>query len=236
MALTRPTLAQLNTTITALNDPLTLINNGSTASNHDVGFVFNRDGGNTSNVAIYWDETNDQFTFAATSHSGAAGNIAISEYADVKVNDLTTTGELLIGDADKQFVHGDVGYQNKRYILYGTTTDGAETEIFVGGTASSRIPVPNNTTISYTVDIVARRTDTTDESAGWQLKGLADNYSGTVADVGDVYEVAIARDDTNWTVDVRASDSDNSLNIYVAGASSKTVKWLAVVKLLELTN
>jgi len=86
MALTRPTLNQINTTITALNDPLTLINKGSTSANQDVGFVFNRDGGATANVAVIWDETNDQFALVTTSSSGATNaNVTISDYADLKV-------------------------------------------------------------------------------------------------------------------------------------------------------
>lgn len=237
MALTRPSLAQINTTITALNDPLTVINKSATAANQDVGLVFNRDGGGTANVAVIWDETNDQFALVNTSSSGATdANVSISSYADIKINDLVATGDLDINDGDSVFQHGDAGYVNKRIVLYGTTTNGSEAEIFVGGTSSSRISVPNNSTIFYTVDIVARRTDATDESAAWQLKGVVDNFSGTTADVGEVYEVAVARDDVNWLVDARADNTNDTINIYVTGAAGKTVKWLAVVKLLELAN
>jgi len=86
MALTRPTLNQINTTITALNDPLTVINKSATTANVDVGFVFNRDGGSTANVAVIWDETNDQFALVTTSSSGATNaNVTISDYANVRV-------------------------------------------------------------------------------------------------------------------------------------------------------
>jgi hypothetical protein len=86
MALTRPTLNQINTTITALNDPLTVINKSATSANQDVGFVFNRDSGSTANVAVIWDETNDQFALVTTSSSGATNaNVTISDYADLKV-------------------------------------------------------------------------------------------------------------------------------------------------------
>jgi hypothetical protein len=88
----------------------------------------------------------------------------------------------------------------------------------------------------YTVDIVARRTDATGESAGWQLKGVADNFSGTTADVGDVYEVAVARDDTNWEVDALAGDTEDAIVVTVTGAAGKTVKWMAVVKTMEIAN
>ena len=95
MALTRPTLNQINTTITALNDPLTVINKSATTANQDVGFVFNRDGGSTANVAVIWDETNDQFALVTTSSSGATNaNVTISDYANVRVGGLTAGGAI----------------------------------------------------------------------------------------------------------------------------------------------
>ena len=150
--------------------------------------------------------------------------------------DTTLEGQFNISDADKQFTHGDTGYQNKRYVLHGTTTNATATEIFVGGTTDSRVSIPTDTTVFFTVDIVARRTDATGESAGWQVKGVADNFSGTVANVGDIYEVVVAQDDTNWEVDVTADDADNAINVVCTGVASKTIKWMAVVKTMEIAN
>ena len=103
MALTRPSFNQINSTVTALNDPLTVVNKSATSANQDVGFVFNRDGGATANVAIVWDETNDQFALVTTSSSGATNaNVTISDYADLRVDDLTVSGNVsstyFIGD------------------------------------------------------------------------------------------------------------------------------------------
>ena len=90
MALTRPTLAQLNTTITALNDSLTVINKSATSANQDIGLIFNRDGGGTANVAVIWDETNDQFALVSTSSTGATdANVTISDYAELATGNVT---------------------------------------------------------------------------------------------------------------------------------------------------
>ena len=154
-----------------------------------------------------------------------------------KTLDATTfTGDINLNDADKQIVHGDTSYNQKQYVLHGITTNNTETEIFVGGTASSRIPVANNTTIFYDVNIVARRTDSTGESAGWHLKSVADNFSGTVADVGSVYEVAVATDDATWNVDCRADNTNDSVNVYCTGATGKTIRWTAVVRTFEVAQ
>ena len=133
-------------------------------------------------------------------------------------------------------MHGDTDYITKTYVLYGTTTDATETEIFIGGTSNSRIPVASNTTVFYEVNIGARRTDATGESGGWHLKAVADNFSGTVADVGDVYEVQVATDDANFAVDARADDTNDAIGIHVTGAASKTLRWVAIVKTFEVAE
>ena len=156
---------------------------------------------------------------------GSGGDITTS--GDVTATDLTLSGNLTVGVTN---------YNSKEYVLYGSTTDATETEIFVGGTTNSRIPVASNTTIFYQVYIVARRTDATGESAGIHLKGVVDNFSGTVADVGDVYEVIVARDDSNYLVDARADDTNDAIGIHVTGVASKTISWTAIVKTHEVAQ
>ena len=90
MGLTRPTAAQINTVITTINDPITVLNKGSTLANIDVGFIINRNGGALANTAIFWNESANTFVTAFTTASGATdANISISEYANLRVNTLT---------------------------------------------------------------------------------------------------------------------------------------------------
>lgn len=253
-------LADVTLSSTSTNDVLTY--NGSQWVNSSaIDLTGNIDGGNVNvddtlriaqagsglrmtNVGAFDNDGSDNFRIFATNdliisangENGTAITIDATNQDVAVTNDLTVSGDLDLDDADSVFIHGDTGYINKRYVLYGTTTDATTTEIFVGATSNSRVAVPTNTTMFYTVDIVARRTDATGESAGWQLKGVADNFSGTTADVGDVYEVAVARDDTNWEVDVLAGDTEDAIVVTVTGAASKTVKWMAVVKTMEITN
>jgi hypothetical protein len=123
---------------------------------------------------------------------------------------------------------------SRNYILRGTTTGNTETELFYN--TNMRIPVNANTTVFYTADIVARRTDAIDESAGFSIKGVVDNFSDTVADVGDLYELIVAEDDAGLLVDARADDTNNSINIYVTGSTGKTIRWTAFVKTVEVAQ
>jgi hypothetical protein len=88
--------------------------------------------------------------------------------------------------------------------------------------------------MNYTLDITARRTDADGSSAGYQLKGVVDNNSGTVADVGDVYEIIIAEDDADLTIDATADNTNKALKVTVTGQTSHTYKWACVVKTYEV--
>ena len=82
MSLTRAKIQNLDTTIEWIVDPIVLFNAKATLANIDTGFVFNRDGGINSNVALYWNETTDKITVAYTSSSGDIGNVSVASYAN----------------------------------------------------------------------------------------------------------------------------------------------------------
>lgn len=99
MALTRPKFAQIDSALTLIRDPITVLNSESTLANIDVGFVFNRDGGVSANATIFWDETNNQFAMALTTDSGTTNsNISVSSYADLKVGTITSVGNVTGGN------------------------------------------------------------------------------------------------------------------------------------------
>ena len=99
MGLTRPTAAQINTVITTISDPITVLNQGSTLANIDVGFIINRNGGTLANTAIFWNESANTFVTAFTTASGGTNaNISISTYANLRVSTLTATFVNTIGN------------------------------------------------------------------------------------------------------------------------------------------
>ena len=131
------------------------------------------------------------------------------------------------------FTQGAGDYIQNRYVLHGTTTDDTETEIFTINT-NSRIPVPANTSIFYEASFAARRTDAANESGAWHIKGCADNFSGNTQDVGTVYEIAVAQDDVDLAVDIRADDTNDSIDVFVTGANNKTYSWTTVITTIEV--
>ena len=105
MGLTRPTAAQIDSTTEVITDPISLLNNKSNRANVDVGFLFNRDGGISSNVAVFWQENTKQFVFALTSSNAVSrfSNIIVTSNANVQTGNVFTigyinaTGNVLLG-------------------------------------------------------------------------------------------------------------------------------------------
>jgi hypothetical protein len=142
MPLTRPTVAQLNTVVTEISDPILVLNKGSTQANVDVGFVLNRDGGISPNVALYWNETTDSLVTAyTTSTGGINSNIAVSSYANLTTGNLTvygnitTVGGYFVGDGSLLtgiVSGGDSSYGNGNVASYLPTYSGNIANIRLG--------------------------------------------------------------------------------------------------------
>jgi hypothetical protein len=153
MGLTRPTAVQINTVVTTISDPITVLNRVSTAANIDVGFIINRNGGASANTAIFWNESANTFVTAFTTASGATdANISISEYANLRVGTLTatfvnTTGNIVSGgNITAPYFFGN-GSQlsgvitSVTKIIIGTSDvtaySGSNIAVTVGGTANT---------------------------------------------------------------------------------------------------
>jgi hypothetical protein len=85
----------------------------------------------------------------------------------------------------------------------------------------------------YSVDVVARRTDADGVGAGYHFKGVIDNNAGTVADVGTLYEIIIAEDNTALLADVGADATNDTIYVKVTGIAGHTYRWVATLTTTE---
>lgn len=115
------------------------------------------------------------------------------------------------------------------------TTNAVQTEMGLDG-AASRLVLPSDCTMTFSITIAARRTDVDDESAGYRYEGVIDRNGGvaTTALVGTVTEVIIARDSAAWIVLVDANTINGSLRIRVTGEAAKTIRWVARIDLVTV--
>jgi hypothetical protein len=188
-----------------------------------------------SNTTITMTEApglNDTVNIKRITGSGTSGGGGSSTTLTTSNTTLTATSNgttLVVGNFAST---GDA--IQKQYLVRNTTTNATESELMID--ATNRISVNTNTTVFFTADIVARRTDAINESASFFLKGAADNFSGTVAAVGSLYEVIVARDDASYLVDVRANNTTKTLNIYVTGVAGKTIRWVGNINTVEVAQ
>jgi len=109
MALTRPTAAQINSNQVDFVDPLISINKKQTGENNkDIGIVFNR--GDDLNVAVIWDESEDQFALINTAETGSTtGNVSIDSYTDLRLGSLITSSLAIVDSYEFPTADGQAG-------------------------------------------------------------------------------------------------------------------------------
>ena len=129
---------------------------------------------------------------------------------------------------------GDAQYS--RIVFFGTTINNTQTEIFPGNNSNYRVIIPTDTTWGFVGWIVARRTDSDNESAFYEVKGAIDNNNNTVALVGAITNTVVNRDSVAWVVDVQADNSNKSIAVKVTGENAKNIRWVATLNLVQVTG
>jgi len=181
---------------------------------------------------------------------GGASNLVTSNYGAISggvgnsVSGSTATASGYYAKADKfgqqAAASGKIAAlgdaQVSQFTLFNSTTDDTLTTLFLDGD-SLVLVIPTDTTWAFEATIVARRTDTDNESARYKSIGCIDNNAGTTALVDAVQKVgADIEDSTDWAKTIDADASNNSLRIQVLGEDNKTIYWVACVRLVEVTG
>ena len=113
------TIASTNTFV---NDPLITLNNGFAGTNtYDEGLIFNR--GSLQNRALVWSEFNKEFRLIGTTETGTTyGNVAVSNYANLHVGNLTvdytltTTGDFFTTGFKKRVSFSELYCSNTCFV------------------------------------------------------------------------------------------------------------------------
>jgi hypothetical protein len=139
MALTKPKIKDIDTSIIGFNDPITVLHQGATSANVDVGFLFNRANGLVSNVAVYWSETGNTFVTAFTADSGVTNaNVSTQGYANLTIGSLITVNGagITLGTGAGFVLNGTRG--NSGDVL--TSTGGGVQWAAAGGFSGGVVP------------------------------------------------------------------------------------------------
>ena len=125
--------------------------------------------------------------------------------------------------------------RTRTLVLRQTTTNASPAKMYLNG-SSLQMVLANDSTWHFEIHVVARRTDADDESAGYRITGVIDRNgsAATTALVGTTTTTVEAEDTSAWNVAVSADTTDGALAITVTGETSKTIRWVAFVRTVEV--
>jgi len=162
MGLTRPRLGQMQTTTSAFDDPVIVLNNNASSginNTKDIGIAFER--GGDQNQVFLWDESADEFVLASSNEQGnTAGDVTLIGYANLHINNLvaegsiTMKGNVVLGDAVTDTVTFNGAYTfpsadgNANQVL---ATDGAGNLSFVNVATTLDAVTTNGATTSNAI-------------------------------------------------------------------------------------
>lgn len=125
--------------------------------------------------------------------------------------------------------------ENTQYILYGTSTNATEIELY-RDSGNSQVPLVGQSTVFYEVEVVGRQNTESDVCA-FQFKGIMDyNQTGNVVFVGGNKETVSAGANEDYDARVITDNTNKSIKVLATGDSQYPMAWVARVKLTQVTH
>ena len=195
------------------------------------------------NLSLYSESTS---VFVAPIASGA-NSIALGDGAQTEASAVDS---LAIGNQSLARTQGSVvqasgrfastgDAQTGRYLMRSHTINALPVELFINGTAGGvRLVLPDDSTWTFKVTITGHRTDASNGHAGYTAAGVIYRASGasTTAIQGSVQKTVLAESNQSWDINISADPTYGSLKITVTGEAGKTIRWVALVETVEVTN
>lgn len=118
-----------------------------------------------------------------------------------------------------------------------TTTDATPTALTLLDNTEAGLKLPDQTTWAFDILVVGRRTGATEESGAYRIVGAIKRETGAATTVllGVPTVTTIGETIVGWDAAAAADTVAGALRLTVTGAAASNVKWLASVRLLELT-
>jgi len=117
----------------------------------------------------------------------------------------------------------------------GSTTDAAQIEIYPSQSSSNRFTIASGAVYTFVATCVAKRTDSQGEVAGFEVKGVIKNISGTTSIQGTNVSTELGGT-SGWALDLVADDTNDALAVKVTGEASKTIRWSVKVELVKVAS
>jgi len=124
--------------------------------------------------------------------------------------------------------------QSVQFILKGRTTNATPSQLVIHNTPVY-LTIPENVALFGQVEICAIEETNATEAAHYIRKFAIQNLGGTTTLIGTVTTIGTDYEsDAGYDVAITADDASDYLKIEVTGDSSKTLRWLAIVRGCEM--
>lgn len=183
-------------------------------------------------------------TLAKPSATGN-GSIAIGIGAQSLAERSIALGEQAVTRHYGAFVRSSGRFQTSgdaqtgSYLLKAITTTNFMREMYLDGpSGTTSLIIPDDSTWTFTTTITAHQTNDNNDHAGFVIKGVITKSTGatSVKFQGTPTTEILGRSDTSWVINTSANIVNGSLAFSVRGAIGKTIRWLAHVQTVEITN
>ena len=125
--------------------------------------------------------------------------------------------------------------ENTQYILYGTSTNATEIELYRDSN-NSQVLLVGQSTVFYEVEVVGRN-NTESDTCAFLFKGIMDyNQAGNVVFVGGAKEIVSSGNNSDYDARVITDNTNKSIKVLVTGDSQYSMAWVARVKLTQVTQ
>ena len=125
--------------------------------------------------------------------------------------------------------------ENTQYILYGTTTNAVEQELYRDA-SNLRVPFAVQSTVFYEVEVVGRNNNDSDVCA-FTFKGIIDrNQADQLNHVANQSEIVSDGTNEEYNARIGVDGTSKSMRVLVTGDSTYEMAWVARVKLTQVTH
>jgi hypothetical protein len=180
----------------------------------------------------------------------STGNVTLSLYSSygtpVNAPMAAGTNSTAMGDGAISYATGAINHSSGVFTSYGDAQSGSYVfrtitvnnewrEMFLDG-ISQKFVIPPNSTVSFTVKVIARRTDSGGEGGIYEIKGGVDKgtFNSSIALIGKINKTIVSEDNPIWDVNIDTDTTTGALRIWVKGENGKTIRWVAHLETVEV--
>lgn len=190
----------------------------------------------------------ENYVDAAPSNVTGSNSVSIGNGNNVPTNNSIVLGEQGFARHKNSLIYSNGRFasqgdaQTGRYILRTVTTNNFQKELYLDGpVGNTPLIIPDHSTWTFRATITAHQTDGDAETAGragWEIKGVVYKISGSnsIKFQGAPIIEVLGRSNPSWMINTNANNIDGSLSFVVQGESGKTIRWLAAIETVEITN